>query len=52
MNKIFVKRLVARFGASGKPFKVKMRYTKEVLAFLRKIEEAHQQAAKSKLVFG
>ena len=31
--------------------KVEMKYCKEVAEFVRKIEEAHRNAAKSKLVF-
>ncbi len=32
--------------------KVEMRYAKEVRRFARKVEEAHEKAANSKLVFG
>jgi hypothetical protein len=31
--------------------KAKMRYNKEVQAFILRVEEAHKKAAKSKLIF-
>jgi len=40
-----------QFGESKKQVKVEMQYEKEVQAFIKKIEEARQKAAKSKLIF-
>jgi len=45
------KELIRQFGTAGKPFKVDMKYTKEVGQFINKIESAQQSAAKSTLVF-
>ena len=39
-------------GRKGKRFKVKMRGTKEVGAFIRKIEQAHKNAGKSTARYG
>jgi hypothetical protein len=35
----------------GKPIRVKMLYTTEINAFIRRVEAAHRATAKSKLVF-
>lgn len=44
---------VARvFGSEGKTFTVKLKHKREVGNFVRKIEKAHKNAAKSNLVFG
>ncbi len=40
------------FGADVKTFSVKMQHKKVVGNFVRKIEKAHKNAVKSKLVFG
>ncbi len=45
-------KMAMQIGTSSQPVKVDMRYTKEVQTFIRKVEEAHQKAAKSTLVFG
>lgn len=47
----FTKKVVAKFGGTQDSVKVKMRYTEAVQTFLRKIEEAHEKAATSKLTF-
>ena len=46
------KKVAARYGADQDVVRAKMRYTKVVRAFLQKIEDAHQKAAKSDLKFG
>jgi len=46
------KKIACKFGTSEEAVKVEMRYTKEVQKFLRKVDEAHKQAADSKLLFG
>ena len=51
-NADLAKKMASRFGMSSESVKVEMRYTKEVQTFIRKVEEAHQKASKSKLVFG
>lgn len=45
------KKMEKQFGESKKQVKVEMQYEKEVQAFIKKIEEARQKAAKSKLIF-
>jgi len=40
------------FGSEAKTVSVEIRHRKAVGQFVQKIEKAHQQAAKSKLVFG
>jgi len=42
--------MAEKFG-EGQELKVEMRYTPQVLEFIRKMEVAHQEAANSKLVF-
>ena len=42
--------MAEKFG-EGQELKVEMRYMPQVLEFIQKIETAHQEAAKSKLVF-
>jgi hypothetical protein len=44
--------MATQFGTNRESVKVDMRYAKEVQTFIRKVEEAHQKAAKSTLVFG
>lgn len=51
-NADLAKKIASQFGTNQDTVKVEMRYTKEVQAFLRKIDEAHEKAANSKLVFG
>lgn len=51
-NADLAKKMAKQFGTSHQSVKVDMRYTKEVQTFIRKVEEAHQKAAKSTLVFG
>lgn len=51
-NTELAKKMVSMFGTSQESVVVKMRFEEEVRIFIRKIEEAHQKAAKSKLVFG
>jgi hypothetical protein len=50
-NADLAEKMATRFGTSPKAVHVEMRYTKEVQTFIRKVEEAHQKAAKSALVF-
>jgi hypothetical protein len=45
-------KMATKFGTCPKSVHVDMRYTKEVQTFIRKVEEAHQKAANSTLVFG
>jgi hypothetical protein len=51
-NADLAKKMASRFGTSQKSVQVEMRYAKEVRLFIRKVEEAHQKAAGSKLIFG
>jgi len=51
-NADLAKKIAAQFGAARETVKVEMRYTKEVQAFLHKIDKAHQKAANSELTFG
>lgn len=51
-NTDLAKKIASQFGKSHETVKVEMRYTKEVQTFLRKIDEAHEKAANSKLIFG
>lgn len=51
-NADLAKKMASQFGTSRQSVKVDMRYAKEVQRFIRKVEEAHQKAAKSTLVFG
>ena len=43
--------LTKRFGTSGKPIKVDMKFTREIGQFIKKVESAQRAAANSKLVF-
>lgn len=43
-------KMAEKFG-KGQELKVEMRYTPQVLEFIKKIETAHEEAAKSKLAF-
>ena len=51
-NADLARKMAAQFGTSQETVKVEMRYAKEDETFIRKVEEAHQKAANSKLVFG
>jgi hypothetical protein len=51
-NADLARKMADKFGTSQESVKVDMRYAKEVQAFIRKVEDAHKKAAKSKLVFG
>lgn len=51
-NTDLARKMASRFGTSSETVKVDMRYAKEVQSFIRKVEEAHQKAAESTLVFG
>lgn len=51
-NTDLAKKIASQFCTTQETIKVEKRYTQEVQAFLRKIDEAHQKAANSKLVFG
>jgi hypothetical protein len=51
-NAGLAKKMASLFGASRETVKVEMLFTSEVMTFIRKIENAHQKAADSKLVFG
>jgi len=44
--------MASQFGTSHETVKAEMRYNKVVQKFIRKIHEAHQKAAMSKLKFG
>ena len=46
------KEMAKAFGAEAKTVSVKIQHKKAVGDFVRKIEKAHKDAAKSKLVFG
>lgn len=50
-NTDLAKKMASKFGTSQDSVQVEMRYAREVLIFLRKVEEARKKAAKSKLVF-
>ena len=43
--------LTKQFGTSGKSIKVKMKFTREIGQFIKKVESAQQAATNSKLVF-
>lgn len=51
-NADLARKMASRFGTSQESVKAEMRYAKEVRLFLRKVEEAHEKAAESKLIFG
>jgi hypothetical protein len=51
-NADLAKKIASQFGTAQDTVKVAMRYTKEVQAFVRKVEEAHKKAADSTLSFG
>ena len=51
-NADLARKMASQFGTSPQSVQVDMRYAKEVQNFIRKVEEAHQNAAKSTLVFG
>jgi hypothetical protein len=51
-NADLAKKMASQFGTSQESVKVDMRYAKEVQTFIRKVEDAHNKAAESKLVFG
>jgi len=48
-RKLFVQKVVARFGTCSEPFTILFRHTEDVLKYIRKIEDAHQKAAESTL---
>lgn len=50
-NADLAKKMALQFG-SRRVVRVDMRYNNEVQSFIRKIDEAHQKAATSTLVFG
>jgi len=43
--------LTKQFGTKGEPVRVKMKFTREIGGFIKKVESAQQAAANSKLVF-
>lgn len=45
------KEIKKKFGSEAETVTVKMKYRKQVGAFVRKIEKAHEKAEKSKLIF-
>jgi len=51
-NAELARKMASQFGTNLETVKVDMRYAKEVQTFIRKVEEAHQKAAESTLVFG
>jgi 5S rRNA maturation endonuclease (ribonuclease M5) len=50
-NAELAKKMASQFGAK-KSVQVKMRYAKEAAKFIQKVEEAHEKAANSVLLFG
>jgi hypothetical protein len=50
-NVALAKKMAIQFGTK-KSVTVEMRYAKEAKSFIRKVEEAHRNAASSDLVFG
>jgi hypothetical protein len=51
-NTALARKMASRFGTERETVKVRMRYSREVQKFISKMEKAHKQAAKSKLIFG
>jgi|WetSurMetagenome_2_1015567.scaffolds.fasta_scaffold1247167_1 hypothetical protein len=51
-NADLAKKIASQFGSPQDVMEAKMQYTSVVQTFIRKIDEAHQRAAKSKLKFG
>ncbi len=45
-NVDLARKMASRFGSDREPIRVKMRYAKEILKFIRKIDKAHKKAAK------
>ena len=43
--------LTKQFGTKGEPVRVKMRFTREIGGFIKKVESAQRAAPNSKLVF-
>ncbi|RJX20398.1 MAG: hypothetical protein C4575_06575 [Desulforudis sp.] len=50
-NADLAKKIASQFGTTQETVKAKMRYTKVVQDFIRKVDEAHKKAATSKLTF-
>jgi len=48
----FAKKMALEFGETLEPVKAEMSYAEDVETFIRKIQNAHKQAYKSKVVFG
>lgn len=51
-NTDLAKKIASQFGTTQDSVKAEMRYTKVVQTFIRKVDEAHRKASKSKLAFG
>ena len=51
-NAELAKKMVSRFGEVQESVKTEIRYAADVESFIRKIEDARREAAKSTLVFG
>ena len=51
-NADLAKKIISRFGSNQDSVKAEMRYTKIVQTFIRKINNAHEKAAESKIKFG
>ena len=43
--------LTKQFGTKGEPIRVKMKFTREIGGFIKKVESAQQAATNSRLVF-
>jgi hypothetical protein len=50
-NKVLGTKMREKYGAKAKTVKADTRFAQQVRQFINKIEIAHKQAAKSKLVF-
>ncbi len=50
-NADLAKKMAAKFSNGQETVQVEMRYAKEVENFIRKVDEAHEKAATSKLAF-
>ena len=45
------KELTKKFGTTGKPIQIKMKFVNEIGNFIKRVESAQQAAARSELVF-
>lgn len=49
---VFAQKMTSRFGEAQEPVKAEMSYDADVEAFVKMIQKQHEQAHKSKVVFG